>query len=94
MSIEENDINWVADGEDASAEVLNRPGKELLSEINDALENIVPLEQSTGDSTTNAMSQKAVTDEFNRTSTSTVRGGLKTRLVDTTLYMSNNSNPA
>lgn len=43
MSIEENDIEWVKDGEDASAEVLNRPGKELLSEINDVLAKKVGL---------------------------------------------------
>lgn len=41
MSIEENSISWLQDGERASAEVLNRPLKQLVNALNTNLGSIV-----------------------------------------------------
>lgn len=41
MSIEENSINWLQDGERASAEVLNRPLKQVVNAFNTNLNSVI-----------------------------------------------------
>ena len=41
MSIEENSINWLQDGERASAEVLNRPLKQVVNAFNINLNSVI-----------------------------------------------------
>ena len=41
MSIEENSINWLQDGERASAEVLNRPLKQVVNAFNTNLDSVI-----------------------------------------------------
>lgn len=62
QKINENEINWINDGDDQDALTLNRPVKELLQKLGSTQSS--DLVQQKGNSQDDVMSQKQVTDQL------------------------------